>query len=127
LLAGGVRLVPALAIVKSSLRNSVLQEYVALIEQEVQSGHSLSEAVQAHCDELCSPDIIAMIQVGQESGRLPFMLKKGADVYHEQVRRSLNHITMLAQPLLMIILGLFVTALIFSIYIPILHISQASS
>ena len=74
LLAGGVRLVPALAIVKSSLRNSVLQEYVSLLEQEVQSGHSFSEAVQAHCDALCSPDLIAMIQVGQESGRLPFML-----------------------------------------------------
>ncbi len=126
LLAGGVRLVPALSIVKSSLRNSALQEYVTLIEQEVLSGHSLSDAVQAHCDELCSPDVIAMIQVGEQSGRLPFMLASAAQVYHEQVRKDLSYITMLAQPVLMIILGLLVTALIFSIYIPILHISQVT-
>lgn len=126
LLAGGVRLVPALTIVKDSLRNPVLQEYVNLVNEEIKAGHSLSEAIEAHCDELCTPDLVAMIQVGEESGRLPFMLSRAAAVCHEQVRRSLNNITMMAQPLLMIILGLLVTGLIFSIYIPILHISQVA-
>jgi type IV pilus assembly protein PilC len=123
---GGIHVVAALYIVKNSIHNVVFKGYLAAIEQEVQAGHTLAEAVLSHLDGLVAPDMVAMIEVGQESGRLPFMLKKISDVYHGQVKNSLQRITLLAQPVLMVIMGLLVTALIFSIYVPILHISQAA-
>lgn len=76
-------------------------------------------------DALFSQDVIAMITVGQESGQLIEMLQKIATMYHEKVKRQLTLSTAALQPILMIILGLLITALIFAVYGPIFNLASA--
>ncbi len=123
LLTGGMRLVPTLHTVKNTVKNDLLRDYVQVIINEITAGSSLADACAYHPNALCTPDIIAMMHVGQEIGNLDLMLQQIAVVYYERVKQRLLFLTTILQPLLLIILGLLITALIFAIYIPILNIS----
>jgi type II secretory pathway component PulF len=119
LLTGGMRVVPALKVVSSTMQGSFFEQTFKSIEKSVEAGKSLSEALEQQGSELFTPDVIAMVTIGQESGQLPALLKKVATSYHGQIRRQLAMITMLIQPILLIMLGLLVTMLIMAVYGPI--------
>ena len=93
------------------------------VEHDIQSGSSLSEALAHHHDQLFNPELVAMVKVAEESGQLSSMLVKITDEYQERIRHSLTLFTTIFQPLLMLILGLFVTLLIFAVYVPIINLS----
>ncbi len=124
LLEGGVHVVPALRMIAASVNNRILREYITELEVAVTAGSSLSDAMARHSQALFSQDIVAMAEVGQESGRLASILKKGASSYHAKLVRQLSLITMLVQPTIMIILGLLVALLVFAIYVPIFELSS---
>jgi len=124
LLKSGMRLVPAIGVSKKSLQRSVFANYIEKLETDVLSGSSLSDSLADHAGSLFTQDIIAMVRVGEETGKLSLMLKKAADMYQEKVNRSLLFFTTIFQPLLMILLGLLITLLIFAIYVPVFNLSS---
>lgn len=125
LLNGGLALVPALHILSATTRNDLLRAYLTMLAERVSMGYSLSQIIADYNPRsLFSPQSIAMIRIGQETGTLGAMLVHGAQAYYNQVNQMLTQVTLIAQPLLMIILGLLVTALLFSLYIPIFTLSS---
>jgi type IV pilus assembly protein PilC len=124
LLQAGLPIVTAVRMSKYACTNVEMCQRLAYLEQEIESGASLQEAM-AHQAELFTPELIAMVGVGQESGRLSSMLAYAADTCDAQVKRALTTVTTLFQPLLMLLLGGLVTLLIFAVYIPIFNLSQA--
>lgn len=124
LLAGGMQLPAALSIAKKSITNSYLQDQITYLIQEVEAGASLSSAMAQHPHHLFSHDVVAMVAVGEESGRLHTMLARIAMQYQERVKRLLVTVTTVFQPLLLIILGLLTALLIFAVYLPILQFSH---
>ncbi len=124
LLEGGMPLSQALTIVRQSVQNHILKHNLQAIEHDIISGSSLSAAMAQHAENLFSPDTIAMIEVGQESGRLPLLLQRASDTYHVRVMQRLAWLTMLLQPTVMIILGMLVALLIFAVYGPIFNMSR---
>jgi type IV pilus assembly protein PilC len=125
LLEGGMQLVPALAVVRQSIGNAVFEKQVAVVQNRVDAGESLSDALAESDDGLFSSEAIAMVLVGQESSSLPMVLKRVAAAQREQIRSKLTTATTLVQPLLMVFLGLLVALLIFAIYTPIFNLSYA--
>jgi type IV pilus assembly protein PilC len=125
LLKGGMRLVPALHVVQGSTEGQLFANQIQFVEQAVESGSSLSNALAQTPGRLFSQDIIAMVMVGEESAQLPNMLDRIAQVYHEKVKRQLTATTVLVQPLFMLLLGLLVVALIFAVYGPIFNLANA--
>lgn len=124
LVMSGVRLVKAMNIAAQSIKNSVLRAQVLQLEKEVTAGNSLSRAMQQLPGSLFEQDLVAIAKVGEESGRLGAMLKRGAAIYQEKVNRSLTFFSTIFQPMLMIILGLLITLLIFAIYLPVFSLSS---
>jgi len=124
LLQSGVPLVFAMRVSKSTITNSMLLAQVAILQKEVTAGTALSKVMQQLPNSFFAQDLVSLAKVGEESGQLGPMLKKGAAIYQEKVNRSLSFFSRIFQPLLMIILGLLITLLIFAIYLPVFSLSN---
>lgn len=124
LLNSGVRLIQAMNISSKAIKNSILRGQVDQLEREVEAGSSLSQSMNRIPGSLFEADLVALAKVGEESGRLGPMLKRGADIYQGKVNRSISFFTTIFQPMLMIILGLMITLLIFAIYLPVFSLSD---
>lgn len=124
LLHGGMPIVQALGVVRQSVRNQLFQEQLQKLESQVASGSSLSDAMIRQKWGIAALDVIAMIEVGQESGRLSSLLSRVGHTYYERVSQQLSRLTMLLQPAVMVVLGLLVALLIFAVYGPIFTMSS---
>jgi type II secretory pathway component PulF len=125
LLASGMPLVSALSAVSNTIPYLAVRERMEKAISEVRHGQSLAQALGSFGKKHISSDIIAIIRVGQEIGALDGMLKQVAGIYQSKVKRTLAFVTMIIQPLLIVILGLLILLLIVAVYTPILHLSYA--
>lgn len=121
---GGMPLVPSLAIAREMISNKVIKQHIDLIMGDVEAGSSLSQAMIHDPGQIFGPEAIAIIRVGEESGRLTLLLGRTAQAYQERVRKAIATLTALINPLLMIVLGLLITFLIFAVYLPIFNLSN---
>ena len=119
-----VPLVPALRIVHPLVQNYHLKKSLATIADDVASGNTLRFAMVNTNMQPFSPDVLALIQVGQESGKLAQMIEKAGAIYHSKVEQILRFCTFVIQPLLLIIMGLLVAFLVFALYMPIFNLAQ---
>lgn len=124
LLAGGMRIVPALRVVRLAIGNSLFAGHIQSLEHAVDSGSSLSQAMTQRTDNLFAPHVVAMVAVGEETGQLVPLLDKIAHNYHHEVKKQLTMCTVLLQPLLLLILGLLVVLLVFAVYGPIVNLAN---
>lgn len=134
LLAGGMRIVPALHVVRMALGNSFFADQIQVLEHAVDSGSSLSQAMMLprqhktkRGEAIFAPHVVAMVSVGEETGQLVPLLDKVADNYHNEVKKQLIMCTVLLQPLLLLVLGLLVVLLVFAVYGPIVNLASGIS
>ena len=90
---------------------------------EVLNGSDLSEAL--HASRRFNHDVIAIIESGEETGRLPESLTKVAEDYEERVEYMVKNLGSLVQPLIMVFLGLVVFFIILAVILP--YISALTS
>lgn len=124
LLKSGMHVVPALGIAKQAVGNSVLQGYLTQVEQDVNAGYQLSTALQRVPGNIFGQDCQALIHVGENAACMSTMLEKSADLQRAKVDASLKFLTMVFQPLLMVILGLLITFLVFAVYLPVIQLGD---
>ena len=124
LLRGGIRLVPAIEISKTSIKNDLIRYRVSKISEDVYAGSTLSQSMTDYGGNIFPQDLVAIVKVGEETACLDTMLDKAADMYQDKVNSSIMFFTTIFQPLLMIVLGLLITLLIFAIYVPIFSLSS---
>ncbi|MDE2507246.1 MAG: type II secretion system F family protein, partial [Planctomycetota bacterium] len=65
-----------------------------------------------------TPDVIAVVNSGEETGKLPETLVKLADDYEEQVEYAVKNLGQLIQPLIVIMMGGFVLFIILAVFLP---------
>lgn len=122
LLQGGMPLAKALAIAAESIEYVSIKEHFKYVASAVDAGMPLSNSLN-ECSAYLDQSAIALINVGQETGRLGQMLARIADTYQERLLTQMQRITTLAQPFLLIILGLLIGILILGLYAPIMNLS----
>lgn len=127
LLTGGMQLLPAMKIAKQTVNSTVLGAQLDYIQQEVEEGNSLSQAMMHEKLQIFSPQIISIVRVAEESSQLNQLLGRAAHSMQEHVKRIIATLTVLINPLLMLVLGLLITFLIFAIYLPIFNLSNVIS
>lgn len=118
----GVHTVTALVIAHQSIGNKTIKNQIGMMLDAVQEGHTLTEAAMQQ-NTLFSEHVLALLSVGQESSCLPFIFGQIAALYKERIDKFLTTMATLVQPLLMIILGLLITALVFAVYVPLFNLS----
>ncbi len=82
----------------------------------VREGKTLAGSLE---DQKIFPDLaVEMIEVGESTGALPAMLTSVAEFYEEDVQMALGAAMALIEPVLLIIMAIFVGAVLISLYLP---------
>ncbi|MBI1755640.1 MAG: type II secretion system F family protein [Fimbriimonas ginsengisoli] len=117
LISSGVPMMRSLEIVGETLGNVVLAEAIEQTRMSIREGQKLSVPLQE--SGLFPTMVTCMIDVGEESGRLPEMLVKVAEFYDTEVEATVKGLTSLIEPMLIIFMGVVVGFIAISIMTPI--------
>lgn len=119
LLNSGSDTLSALETLHETITNKELQRKFERVINDVRMGMALSAAISVEMD--LSPILIQMIIVGEKTGELDQVLLDTAPFFDDEVERSLNLITTIVQPTVMVLLGGVVALLFVAMYSPILE------
>lgn len=117
LLQGGLPLVPSLETAGSSMSSRRILKGVMRAGTRVREGQSLASGLE---EQKIFPELaVEMIEVGEATGALPAMLNSVAEFYEEDVQTALGASMALIEPLILIIMAIFVGGVLISLYLPI--------
>jgi type IV pilus assembly protein PilC len=115
--AAGVPLVEALDSVAGAAGNHVYFIATKKIQNEVATGASLNSAMQG--TDVFPNMVIQMVAIGEEAGSLDTMLGKVADYFEQEVDDSVEALSSLMEPMIMVVLGTLIGGLVIAMYLPI--------
>jgi type IV pilus assembly protein PilC len=116
LISSGVDIIKALEITGATSGNWVVEQATATIRTRVHEGVPISEPMQE--DPVFPPMVGQMVKIGEETGELDGMLGKIADFYEDEVDASIQSLTSIIEPVLMICVGAMVGTIVISMYMP---------
>ncbi len=122
LLASGIPLLEALAIVRNIIGNRVLARAVDEARQAISEGQSIAPPLRQ--SGVFPPMLLHMIAVGERSGELEAMLTKAADTYDDEVETAANSITAIMEPIMVVIMGGVVLFIVLAILMPIFELNR---
>jgi len=119
LIKSGVPILEALSVSSNAIGNLVISSAVLGAKTKIKEGQSISGPLAA--SGVFPPMVTQMIMVGEESGELEEMLVNVAKFYDEEVDRSVEKLTAVIEPLMMVFIGLTVGTMIIAMYLPIFN------
>ena len=119
----GVVLVDALQIAGETANNVVVQEIVGEVKKGVTGGATLARSMKDFA--IFPPMMVKMVAVGEESGALDLMLGKISEFYERQFNSSIDGITSVIEPILMVGLGALALIVVIALYLPIFQMTGA--
>ena len=116
LVASGVDIIKALEITGQTAGNWVIEEALNDVRQRVHEGVPIAQPLIEN--PIFPPMVSQMVKIGEETGELEKMLGKIADFYEDEVDASIQTLTSIIEPIMMIGVGLMVGVIIISMYLP---------
>jgi type IV pilus assembly protein PilC len=116
LVSSGVDIIKALEITGATAGNWVVEQSLADIRTRVHEGVPISQPLQE--DPVFPPMVGQMVRIGEETGELDGMLGKVADFYEDEVDSSIQSLTSIIEPILMIGVGIMVGTIVIAMYLP---------
>lgn len=121
LIEGGVPVLQAFQQTCDLLHHSALQSAMEQALKRLSQGESLESALQGYS---FIPSLVPrMLGIAQQGGNLPLIMHQIAAIYEEDLEKSFARITSLAQPLLLLFLGMMVGFVLLSVLLPLTDIS----
>lgn len=121
LLHGGVPIIGALQIARKVMQNPILEKEIEAAEEKIVAGSLLSTELRK--SKRIPPLVPRMLAVGEEGGESAKMLSNIADIYEEEVEKSLSRLTTLAQPAILLIMGGVVGIIMMAVLLPLTDIN----
>ena len=112
----------ALNITRETAGNAVIAKAIAQVHDSVKEGESIVQPLEA--SRAFPPMVISMIDVGEETGQLPEMLLKIANVYDDEVDNAVAGITAALEPIMIVILAFIVGTIVLALFTPLISIIQ---
>ncbi|MBE6357441.1 MAG: type II secretion system F family protein [Lentisphaerae bacterium] len=125
LMSSGVPVLSALAIVKETSGNEVVSKAVGQVYDAVKEGEGIS--VPLGRTKVFPEMVISMVEVGEETGKLPEMLDKIANTYDEEVDNAVGALTSLIEPLMIVGLAGIVGTIVIALFLPLTKIIEKMS
>jgi general secretion pathway protein F len=122
LLAGGMPLEPALGVAGAAVGNRALGAAVAAIREGVRQGQPLARALVASGE--FPPLLVQLAATGERGGTLATTLERAATAYEGEVEAAVTTATALLEPMLIIVMGMVVLALVMAILLPLFSLDQ---
>ena len=125
LLSGGMPLVPSLETAAASMSSRRILNGILVAATRVREGRSLAKSIE---DQRLFPDLsVEMIEVGESTGALPAMLNSVAEFYEEDVQTALGAAMALIEPVILIVMAVFVGGVLISLYLPIFTLGSGGA
>ncbi|HPA02138.1 MAG TPA: type II secretion system F family protein, partial [Chiayiivirga sp.] len=119
----GVPLVEALSTVAGATGNIVYENAVNRIRDDVSVGYQLNIAMRQV--NLFPHMVVMMTAIGEEAGALDDMLNKVAEFYEQEVNNSVDALSSLLEPIVMVVIGTLVGGMVIGMYLPIFKLAAA--
>jgi type IV pilus assembly protein PilC len=120
LLRSGVPILEALEITSETVSNAVLSRAVKDVQSAVKTGESMAKPLATH--SVFPAMVTQMIAVGEETGAVDTMLDKIGEFYSQEVEATVDALTSLLEPLLIVVLGAMVGGMVIALYLPMFNI-----
>ncbi len=120
LVTSGVPILQALNITKETAGNAVISTAISKIHDAVKEGESIVRPMEA--SGVFPAMVISMVDVGEETGQLPEMLLKVADLYDDEVDNAVAGLTSLMEPIMIVFLALVVGSIVIALFLPLIGI-----
>ncbi|PIR59687.1 MAG: hypothetical protein COU68_04390 [Candidatus Pacebacteria bacterium CG10_big_fil_rev_8_21_14_0_10_45_6] len=122
LIGAGISLLTALEIVTKGVSNQVYRNALEAATKDVEKGIPLSEALER--GEAFPPILFQMTAVGEETGKLDEILKKLSNYFEQESEQAIKNLTAAMEPMIMIVLGVGVGAMVIAIIMPIYNLTS---
>ncbi|MGD8914942.1 MAG: type II secretion system F family protein [Candidatus Thiodiazotropha sp.] len=122
-LSNGVGILDALNSCKDVVRNRLFQQFIGKVEEHVEGGDGIATGF-SHINFI-PPIVMQMISTGEETGNLPKVMAKLADFYEREITARLQTFSRLAEPVMLLVMGVVVGLLVSSLILPIFKLSRA--
>jgi type IV pilus assembly protein PilC len=120
LVTSGVPILQALNITRETAGNSVISNAIGRVHDSVKEGESIVQPLEA--SGAFPPMVVSMIDVGEETGQLPEMLLRIANVYDDEVDNSVAAMTASLEPIMIVFLALVVGTIVIALFMPLISI-----
>jgi type IV pilus assembly protein PilC len=125
LLGGGLPLVNGLEVAGAAMTNRYLAHEVEEVTRRVREGQSLASAM---LERGVFPDVaVKMVEVGESTGALQEMLNSLAEFYDEEIETEVARFITLIEPVILVIMGIVIAAVVLALYMPLFELSTVVS
>lgn len=125
LMSSGVPVLNALAIVKETSGNEVVASAIQKVHDAVKEGEGIAPPLGK--TQVFEEMVVSMVEVGEETGKLPEMLTKIADTYEDEVDNAVGALTSMIEPLMIVLLAGIVGTIVIALFMPLVKIIEKMS
>ena len=118
--AAGVNLLESLEIAKSVSSNVVVTEALENVKKGVFSGDTLTKLFLK--EPLFPPTFSQLISVGEQTGQLDEMFGSVAMYYEEEFDNTVDNMSSLIEPIMIVFMGIMIGGLMIAMYSPIFNV-----
>jgi type IV pilus assembly protein PilC len=116
----GVPILQSLDVVAETVNNSLMSRAIADVQKSVKEGESLARPLGRH--NVFPPMVVQMLTVGEETGALDTMLEKVAAFYDDEVTATVDSLTALIEPIMIVAVGGAVGLSVIALYLPMFNV-----
>ena len=120
LVTSGVPILQALNITRETAGNAAIAAAISQVHDSVKEGESIVQPLEA--SRAFPPMVVSMIDVGEETGKLPEMLLKIADVFDDEVDNAVAALTSMLEPIMIVFLAVIVGTIVLALFTPLISI-----
>ena len=118
----GVPLLSALGVAGTVTGNKIFEQSIKLAAIAIQNGRPLSETLRA--GQVFPTMVPQMIKVGESTGSMDVMLEKIADLFEQEVDRTVATLTSVLEPCIILVVGCGIALVVVAMYLPIFSIGS---
>ncbi|WP_261643694.1 protein transport protein HofC [Erwinia mallotivora] len=119
----GLTLLQSLQAVEKTLHQKLWQKAVAELQEHISAGYPLCQALAGH--RLFPPLCYQLIKTGEEAGSLDMMLSRLGELYENTTHDLADSLAAALEPVMMVVTGIIVGALVVAMYLPIFNLGNA--
>jgi type IV pilus assembly protein PilC len=120
LVTSGVPILQALNITRETAGNAAIARAIGNVHDSVKEGESIVQPLEA--SKMFPPMVVSMVDVGEETGKLPEMLLKIADVYDDEVDNAVAALVSALEPIMIVFLAVVVGTIVLALFTPLISI-----
>ena len=107
------------------VNNRVYELAIINAKKEIENGIGISQALKN--TNVFPPIMIQLLSTGEETGEIDNLSLKASEFYSKQVNATVDRLTSIIEPLLIIFVGIVIGAVVIVTYLPIFHVGDALS